>query len=262
MSRQEPLLSPDDPPPFTTLHEGPESLASPFVLCCDHAGRRIPRALGDLGVSQSDLGRHIAWDIGAAGVTQHLSLALGAFAVLQTYSRLVIDCNRPLEAADAVAVISEHTRISGNEGVTPEERDRRRREIFHPYQDRLAAQLEHRKAHGVPSVLVSVHSFTPVFKGNARPFHAGVLYNRDKRLGHAVLALLREDDSLVVGDNEPYALNDKSDYTVPTHGEQRGLLHVELEIRQDLIADDAGQLAWASLLARLLPRALGRTLQA
>ncbi len=255
MSRQ-PLLSPDDPPPFTTLHDGPQSVDSPFVLCCDHAGRQIPRSLGDLGVSAEDLVRHIAWDIGAAGVTRHLSAMLGAFALLQTYSRLVYDCNRPPAAEDAVAVISERTRIPGNEGASDEERERRRVAIFHPYQDKLADVLSKREARSVLTVLVSVHSFTPVWKGDARPFHAGVLYNRDARFGHAMLALLREDETLVVGDNEPYALNDKSDYTVPTHGEKRGLLHVELEIRQDLIADDPGQAAWARILARHLPAAL------
>jgi predicted N-formylglutamate amidohydrolase len=252
------LLSLDDPPPFTLLRDDEQAFGSPFVLCCDHAGRRIPRALGDLGVAAADLERHIAWDIGAAGVTRHLSEKLAAFAILQTYSRLVYDCNRPPAAEDAVATVSEHTRIPGNEGVTAEERERRRNEIFYPYQNALASVLAEREARGLLSVLVSVHSFTPVFKGNARPFHAGVLHNRDPRFGHAMLALLREDETLVVGDNEPYALNDRSDYTVPTHGEKRGILHVELEIRQDLIADDAGQAAWASILARHLPEALLR----
>ncbi len=255
------LLSPDDPPPFTALHEGPQSFDSPFVLCCDHAGRQIPRSLGDLGVPSEDRERHIAWDIGAASVTRHLSSMLGAFAILQTYSRLVYDCNRPVDAADAVAVISEHTRIPGNEGVSEHERAHRRMEIFHPYQNKLAEVLALRDARSVLTVLVSVHSFTPVFKGNARPFHVGVLYNRDPRFAHAMLALLREDEALVVGDNEPYALNDKSDYTVPTHGEKRGILHVEMEIRQDLIADAAGQAAWAAILARHLPVALERVLR-
>ncbi len=250
------LLSPEDPAPFTMLRDGPRSFDSPFVLCCDHAGRQIPRVLGDLGVSAEDLQRHIAWDIGAAGVTRHLSEKLGAFAILQTYSRLVYDCNRPLTAKDAVATMSDHTRIPGNEGLTAEERSHRRMEIFHPYQDKLAEVLFEREARSLLTVLVSVHSFTPVWKGDARPFHAGVLYNRDTRFGHAMLTLLREDETLVVGDNQPYALNDLSDYTVPTHGEKRGILHVELEIRQDLIADDVGQVAWASTLARHLPAAL------
>jgi predicted N-formylglutamate amidohydrolase len=183
---------------------------------------------------------------------------LGAFAILQTYSRLVYDCNRPPIATDAVATISEHTRIPGNERVTDEQRAQRKREIFDPYQNRIAAVLDERAARGLASVLVSVHSFTPVFKGNTRTVHTGVLYNRDPRLGHEMLSLLREDTSLVVGDNEPYALNDKSDYTVPTHGEKRGLLHVELEIRQDLIADEAGQVSWAGRIHRHLQTALSR----
>jgi predicted N-formylglutamate amidohydrolase len=250
------LLAPDEPPAFTVLRAGVESLGSPFLLCCDHAGQLIPRVLGDLGLSAADRLRHIAWDIGAAGVTRHLSERLSAFAILQTYSRLVYDCNRPERAPDAVTILSEHTEIPGNVGVTEEERARRRDEIFWPYQNRIAAELDLRARRNQPSVLVSVHSFTPVWKGDARQLHAGVLYNRDPRLGRAMLELLRAESGLLVGDNQPYALNDNSDYTVPTHGEKRGLLHVELELRQDLIEGPEGQREWAERLSRLLPRAL------
>jgi len=248
------LLAADEPSPVRMLR--PDG-ASPFFLTADHAGRAIPRRLGDLGLSAGDLERHIAWDIGIAGVTERLAAALDATAVLQTYSRLMIDCNRDPSWISAIPTLSESTRIPGNEDLTEADRDQRRREIFTPYHAAITEQLDFR--HQRPTLLVAMHSFTPVFKGVGRRVEAGVLYNpndRDLRLPHIMLELLRAEGDLVIGDNEPYAITDASDYTVPVHGEARGLPHVEIEIRQDLIADAAGQAAWADRLARLLPRAL------
>ena len=129
------------------------------------------------------------------------------------------------------------------------------REIFRPYHDRIESELDRRRKAGRPAALIAMHSFTPVFMGVARPWHAGVLYNRDPRFAHLLMALLKREEGLVVGDNEPYSVTDASDYTIPVHGERRGLHHVAIEIRQDLIADDQGQRTWAALLARLLPQA-------
>jgi predicted N-formylglutamate amidohydrolase len=253
------LLAPDEPPAYR--HES-EHGRSPFFLICDHAGRLIPRKLNDLGVAATDLQRHIAWDIGAAGVTRKLAGLLDAFAILQSYSRLVIDCNRPIGSPTSIASSSEFTAIPGNENVTPADAAARQREVFRPYHERIRAELDAREARGQRSVLVSVHSFTPVYGGTARPWHAGVLYHRDHRLALPLLSLLRAEPGLVIGDNEPYSVSDATDYAIPEYGERRGLLHVELEIRQDLIADEAGQSEWAQRLARVLASAIEKLVRA
>jgi predicted N-formylglutamate amidohydrolase len=247
------LLSKDEVAPVEVAgREG----SSPFFLACDHAGRLIPSALESLGLSDEQLDRHIAWDIGAAGVARRLADELGATAILQRYSRLVIDCNRPPDAADSIVRRSERTDVPGNADLTPSESEERARAIFWPYHDEIRTRLDRRAAEGRPTVLVAMHSFTPVFLDRARQWHAGVLYNRDARLAMQLLRVLRDEGDLVVGDNEPYAAGDLTDYTIVHHGERRGLLHVEIEIRQDLITDVRGQDAWAARLARLLPRAL------
>ena len=244
------LLGDDDPPPVRVLR--PDA-GSDFFMTADHAGRAIPQLLGDLGLPPSELQRHIAWDIGIAGVTETLAQALDAAAVLQAYSRLVIDCNRHPGWASSIPTVSELTAIPGNKAIPPAEREARRREIFLPYHQRIAELLHGRVAAGRRTVLIAMHSFTPVFKGEARNIDIGILYNRDRRLADILLGLLRAEGDLAVGDNAPYAITDVSDYTVPVHGEGRGLPHVEIEIRQDLIGNAAGQAAWASRLARLLP---------
>jgi predicted N-formylglutamate amidohydrolase len=248
----EKLLAADEPTPVRVLRE---TGASDFLLTADHAGRVIPRRLGRLGVAESELGRHIAWDIGIAGVTERLCAALDATAVLQTYSRLVIDCNRDPAVPSAMPEVSESTSIPGNVGLSAQDRAVRVREIFAPYHARIEALLDAREAARRRTVLVAMHSFTPVFKGEARGMQVGILFNRDKRLASALLAVLRAEGDIVVGENAPYAVTDTSDYGVPVHGEQRGLPHVEIEIRQDLIADATGQAAWAARFARLLPAA-------
>jgi predicted N-formylglutamate amidohydrolase len=249
------LLGEGDLPPVRVLRPGG---GSDFFLTADHAGRAIPRRLGDLGVPESELDRHIAWDIGIAGVTERLADRLDATAVLQAYSRLVIDCNRQPEWDSAIPVVSELTPIPGNEGISAADREARRREIFLPYHQAIGELLDRRARAERRTVLVAMHSFTPVFKGEARNVEVGVLYNHDARLARIMLDLFRAEGDLVVGDNAPYAITEASDYTVPVHGEGRGLPHVEIEIRQDLIADAAGQEAWAARLARLLPNAGAR----
>jgi predicted N-formylglutamate amidohydrolase len=239
----------EDPPAFAAERPGG---ASPYLFACDHASRRLPRRLGTLGLTEAELGRHIAWDIGIAGVARRLAAALDATAVLQSYSRLAIDANRPPGSPQSILAHSDGTLIPGNQALPAEEAERRAREIFHPYHDRIARELDERQQAGRPTILVSLHSFTPAMGGQARPWHAGVLHNRDARVAHRLLALLREDPALVVGDNQPYAASDETDYTIVVHGERRGLPHVELELRQDLITDEAGQAAWAARLAQVL----------
>jgi predicted N-formylglutamate amidohydrolase len=243
------LLAADEPAPFEIERaQG----TSEFFLTCDHAGRRIPRALGDLGVPESELVRHIAWDIGAAGVMRELASRLDAFAIGQIYSRLVIDCNRPLDSPTLIPERSERTDIPGNRGLPPAQRAQRVREIFAPYHARTVAELDARHGRGRPTIFVTIHSFTPVYMDIARPWHVGMLYHRDTRLAHALLDVIRAEGEWCVGDNEPYSVSDTSDYAIPVYGEQRGLPHVEIEVRQDLIADVAGQAQWAERLARWL----------
>jgi len=246
------LLQADEKPAFRIENEGAKS---PFLLTADHAGRVIPRALGDLGVSEADLRRHIAWDIGIAGVTSHLARMLGAEAVFQTYSRLVVDCNRQPSVPSAFPVVSEATRIPGNEGLDEAGKQARLAAVFEPYHAAIRRLIA---ARAEKPVYVAMHSFTPVYLGVPRAVEVAVLYNRAPRLSLALADLLREEGGLVVGENDPYRVTDETDYGVPVHAERGGLDYVEIEIRQDLIEHEAGQLAWAARLARLLPAALAR----
>lgn len=226
--------------------------ASPFFLACDHYGNRIPPGLGDLGIGAADRARHIAWDIGIAGVAERLSDALDAHLVAQRYSRLVIDCNRPTVAASSIPEVSDGTPIPANAAISRAERARRRALIFEPYHAAIEAALKRRIDAGRPTILIALHSFTPVFGGFARPWHVGTLYHTDRVLPPLLLAALRAEPDLVVGDNQPYAVHVDSDYTIPVHGEGNWLVACGIEIRQDLIADSRGQQRWAERLARVL----------
>ena len=244
-----PILSENDPPPFT-LTRGKEE--SPYVFTCDHAGNLIPECFGDFGLSAQERAAHIAWDIGAAGVARMLSAHLGGGMVLQTYSRLLIDCNRPPHVPSSIPEMSETTPIQANTNLSKAGREARRKAIFEPYHDAIRSMLDHREQHGRRTVLVSVHSFTPVFHGKTRPMHIGLLFNRDARLGRLLRERLAQEAALSVAENEPYAVSDETDYTIPVHGEQRGIAHVMIELRNDLIADEEGQAAWAERLGSLM----------
>jgi len=249
------LLAADEPDPVCVLRADG---TSDLFFTADHAGRQIPRRLDRLGVPESELMRHIAWDIGMRGVTERLSAAFDATAVIQTYSRLVIDCNRDPGVPSAMPEISEHTPIPGNVGLTDADKAARVAAIFTPYHERIAGLLDARAAAGRRTVYIAMHSFTPTFKGESRAMEIGVLYNRDARLASILLDLLRAEGDLTVGDNAPYAVSDLTDYGVPRHAEPRGLAYVEIEIRQDLIADATGEAAWAQRMARLLAAADAR----
>ena len=243
-----PLLGRDDPAVYR-IHR-PQA-ASPFLLLADHAGQQVPHALAGLGLAQAELDRHIGWDIGIAGTTRALAAQLDAWAIEQTYSRLLIDCNRPLLSPTLIPEASDRTAVPGNAGLSAAQRQQRIDAIHAPYHARIEAELDARREAGRPTLLVMMHSFTPAMNGMQRPWHAGVLYHQDTRFAQVLLQALRAEGDLVVGDNEPYSVSSSSDYAVPVHGEGRGLVHVELEIRQDLIADAAGQQAWAQRLARI-----------
>ncbi len=212
------LLHADEPPAVSV---GRRDGVSPLFLTCEHAGNRVPRRLDSLGLEAPALQSHIAWDIGALGVARGLSERLDATLVAQSYSRLVIDCNRRPEAPDSIATVSENTEIPGNRNLHPAQARARVEEILAPYHDAITRHLDARRRLRRASVLVAVHSFTPVYDGHARPWHVGVLYNRDRRLPHIMLELLAGAGHLVVGDNQPYHVADLTDYTIPAHGEGR-----------------------------------------
>jgi predicted N-formylglutamate amidohydrolase len=251
------LLREDDPPVF--LIERAKA-SSAFLLTCDHAGRAVPHKLASLSLSAHELSTHVAWDLGAAELGRRLSARLDAFLIMHNYSRLVIDANRPPGAPDSIPTLCERTRIAANEGLSSADARKRFEEVFQPYHQRIRDELDARRAGESRSVLVALHSFTPVFLGNRRRWHVGVLYGRDSRLAALVRDGLRSDSELIVGDNEPYSVSDASDYTIIVHGEQRGIPHVELEIRQDLLASAADTQSWAERLGGVLEEAVRHVL--
>jgi predicted N-formylglutamate amidohydrolase len=241
--------------PFHVLRR---TAASPFVLVCDHASNYIPAHLGDLGLSAEDLERHIAWDIGAAGVASCLSDLLDATAVLSGASRLVVDCNRQVDSPELIAEAADGTSVSGNLRLSESDRATRIDTWFRPYHDAIESVLVERESRGVETILISVHSMTPCLDGVERPWSIALSSHEDRRLADPVLAALRAQDGAyaagrcLVGDNVPYDLDPAVDFTTPFHAIRRGLRHLQVEFRQDLIATDATQRAWAAQFARAI----------
>ncbi len=233
-----------------------ETGASPIVLLCEHASNHIPLEFDSLGLPAHDLTRHIAWDIGVADLARQLSAALDAPLFLSGYSRLLIDCNRPIGVPTSIPEMSETTPIPGNLELTAQQRQSRAERFWHPFQNAISAHLDARQAAGRPTLVIGVHSFTPVFKGFVRPWHAGILYephieagDPSRVLGADLLAALK-DANVAIEANQPYQISDSSDHTVPVHGRARGLPACLIEIRQDLLADAAGIESWTK---RLIP---------
>ena len=247
------LLDQDEPP--AVVVDRSES-TSPYLFVCDHAGNRIPHRLGSLGVKEEDLLRHIAWDVGAQGLAEEFARRFDATLVQQVYSRLVIDCDRPPDAESSIVKVSESTLVPGNHNLSQEEIEARRKEIFHPYHEAIASIIDQRLARQQPTILLAIHSFTPVYHGETRPWHIGLLYNRDARLAKLFYDLLVEDELLCVGDNNPYSVDDFTDYTIPVHGEKRSIPHLLFELRHDLIENEEDQYRWAHRLAHALECAL------
>lgn len=222
-----------------------------FIVLCDHASNFVPAEYRGLGLDPAALQTHVAWDPGALGVARHLARALDAPLVLAAASRLVIDCNRPLDAPDLIAAISETTAIPGNAAVSDLER-RRRIAAFHvPYHAAIEELIDQRLDAGRTTALVAVHSFTPVYRGVARPWEVGVIFDRDRSLAEPLSAALRAE-GLTVGVNEPYSPADRVYYTLTRHAEDRGLAAVMIEIRNDLIRDADNEAAWGNRLAAAL----------
>jgi predicted N-formylglutamate amidohydrolase len=244
------LLAAGDPAPVFVLNGG---APSPFLLLGDHAGRAIPHALGRLGLADADLDRHIAFDIGVQALGAALSTRLDATFVHQRYSRLVIDCNRRPGGDGSILAVSDGVAVAGNADLSPAAAHARLAEIYQPYQDEIARLLDARARR--PTVLIALHSFTPAMQGKARPWRLGVLHRHDSAFSTAVLELMRAELGAAVGDNQPYAMDD-TDNTIPLHADPRGLDYLELEVRQDLLADLPGQEGMADWLAPRLRTAL------
>lgn len=243
------LLTSADPPAVERLtFEGSSSL----LLVCDHASRAVPSKLSDLGLPPSALAQHIAWDIGAADLARALAARLRVNALLSGFSRLVIDCNRHLHDPTSMAAESDGHAIPANVSINPEARQARVAELFAPYHAAVAEQLNAIAARPSTPILVAVHSFTPVMRGFHRPWHCGVLWDRDARLAKPLIDALRSRGDIEVGDNEPYSGREPAGYTVDVHAAANGWPHVAIEIRQDLIADPAGVSWWADALVRAL----------
>lgn len=225
---------------------------SPLLLICEHASPYIPQEYAHLGLAPEDRLRHIAWDIGAAELARQLSGLLNAPLFLAGYSRLLIDCNRPPGVPSSIPARSEDTDIPGNRDLSPDEVARRTSMYFTPFQARIATFLNTRMAARKPSLIIGIHSFTPVFRGERRIWHAGVLYRDAVKLGARLMAQLSADPALIIGDNEPYRIELEEDYTVPVHGDARGIPAALIEVRQDLLGDAAGIAEWAARLAPIL----------
>jgi predicted N-formylglutamate amidohydrolase len=241
--RKQTLLDADEPPAVEVVNPGGRSAA---FLICDHASNRIPRKLGTLGLSAAERDDHIAWDPGAAHMARRLSALLDAPLVLSGYSRLVIDCNRPMESLQLTASMSGGVVVPGNAAVSPADRGSRIDELHQPYHDTIEDMLEARA--GRPTLLLSIHSFTPDLGDGPRPWPIAIAYGNDDRLARLLIPALCEDGT-VVGDNQPYSVTPASDYSIPVHGERRGIPHVLVETRQDGIRTRDGAEAWAEKLA-------------
>jgi predicted N-formylglutamate amidohydrolase len=225
--------------------------ASPFVFTCDHASNFLPDELGTLGLPVAALSAHIAWDPGALPVARELAAALDATLVESCVSRLAIDCNRPLDAPDLVPAISETTVIPGNENLSAAAREARVALSWQPFHAAIEAVVRERLARGAETRLVSIHSFTPVYKSLHRPWHIGIIHDDDARLAAPLIAALERLRGVTVGINEPYSPADRVYFTLERHARSRGLACAMIEIRNDEIADKAGQSKWAGRLTEI-----------
>ena len=253
MSEQIELLTADDGGAVTV--ERPAG-ASTILLVCEHASSRLPKSLGTLGLSAEERNAHIAWDPGALAVARLLSARLDATLVFQNFSRLVYDCNRPPESPDAMPAVSEIYEIAGNRDIPPAQRQARIDEIYRPWQQALRDTISGRKSQGRQTVIVTIHTFTPVYKGVKRQLDIGILHDRDSRLADAMLARAGRQEDYRVERNQPYGPADGVTHTLIEHGLANGLLNVMIEIRNDLVCDEAGQNKVSDLLETLVSASL------
>jgi predicted N-formylglutamate amidohydrolase len=243
------LLEVDEAPPFELILP---RTTSPLLILCDHARKTTPRCLGLMGLAQSDFEKHIAYDIGGEDVARELARLFDCSLFIAGYSRLVIDLNRHPGDGSSIPEVSGDIEVPANRGLSPEEITRRANTFFWPYHNAVTEQLQRLGENMAMPVVVSIHSFTPEYRGHARPWHVGVLWDQDQRISQPLLERLRSEPGLCIGDNEPYHARNPLGFTMDVHCERNGYPHVLLEIRQDLINDKEKAHCWASLLHRHL----------
>jgi len=246
MSHFESMIGPEDPPPYTLINEQGHGKV---LLVGDHVSNTIPKLLGNLGLDDSALEQHIAYDIGTRKLIHHLAQHLDAPAVLAGYSRLVVDLNRSLEDDSMMPEVSDNTEIKGNQNMSSEHRNRRIHSFYTPYRKAIDNMLNRFRKKGIVPAFISIHSFTPQMAGFERPWHTGMLWDKDPRIPVPLMENLRaHPDGFNIGDNEPYSGKHPADYTIDHHAEAAGLPHVSIEIRQDLVNTEAGAERWATIL--------------
>lgn len=240
--------------PNSVVYTARPNGASAVLLVCEHASRFIPEGLNNLGLDEAAAQSHIAWDPGAMSVAEQLSDTLDATLISQNISRLVYDCNRPPESDQAMRAQSEVYKIPGNTGLTAAQRDERTDYIYRPFQKALSEAVKTRPQ----TVLVTIHSFTPIFNAKPRAVEVGILHDSDSRLADAMLIAATKNPVFKVERNAPYGPEDGVTHTLAEHALPRGLLNVMIEVRNDLLADQAGIEAIATWLENLLTSALNQ----
>ena len=243
------LIGPEDPPPFRIINESGSAKA---LLVGDHASRAFPQAMNRLGLEEWVLDRHVAYDIGTRQLIYNLSERMNAPAVLAGYSRLIVDYNRDLDDRTAFPEVSDGIRIPGNQGLTERDKALRVQSFYQPYRDAIEGILDGLRNKGITPALISIHSFTPAMAGVRRPWHVGILWDKDPRMAIPLMEKLRSVPGLNVGDNEPYSGRHPADFTIDRHAEAAGLPYASIEVRQDLIDSDDGADRWAGILGNAL----------
>ena len=247
------LLNEHELPAFECVHFADR----PIIICSEHASNRIPENLENLGLSEDFLQTHIAWDIGAGEVCKQIAHNLDATAIYCNYSRLVVDCNRNLTDPTAFIEVSDHIIVPGNQSLTADDKQARNDALYAPYHEKLKFELERHTSADKTPVLIAIHSFTPALnQKQARPWHVGVLWDKDPRIPKQLLSALNLEADLIVGDNKPYSGRHFADYTMDHHAEENGYAHVCIEIRQDLLENEKGILEWSERLSRVLGKIL------
>jgi predicted N-formylglutamate amidohydrolase len=246
---QYPLIGPGDPPPFISYNDHAKS---PVLLVADHASPFFPAAMNQLGLADWVLDSHVAWDIGSDKLAQFLADQLDAQAILAGFSRLIVDPNRKLEDPSAFVEISDGIAIPGNIGLDEEHKALRVQSFFKPYHDKITSRLKHFSQSGTVPAMISVHTCSPVFDRIVRPWHIGIMWDKDPRIPIPLMRRLEQMDGVCIGDNEPYSGRHPHDFTIDYHAETAGLPHVGIEVRQDLVKDEDGARKWAGILAGAL----------